>query len=61
MPGPHQVSRRAPDRSIDIPTRPDQALVYRLSGDRNSLHSDPEFASRAGFSKPILHGMCTMD
>ncbi|MFK4529191.1 acyl dehydratase [Bradyrhizobium japonicum] len=56
---PHQVPRRPPDRSVDIPTRPDQALIYRLSGDRNPLHSDPEFARRAGFSRPILHGMCT--
>lgn len=59
MPSPHQVPRRAPDRSIDIPTRPDQALLYRLSGDRNPLHADPEFARRAGFPKPILQGMCT--
>lgn len=58
-PKPHQVPRRGPDRSIDIPTRPDQALIYRLSGDRNPLHSDPEFARLAGFPKPILHGMCT--
>lgn len=56
---PHQVPRRSPDRSVDIPTRPDQALIYRLSGDRNPLHSDPEFARRAGFSRPILHGMCS--
>ncbi|MGY4412322.1 acyl dehydratase [Bradyrhizobium sp. LB7.1] len=56
---PHQAPRRPPDRSVDIPTRPDQALIYRLSGDRNPLHSDPEFARRAGFSRPILHGMCT--
>lgn len=55
----HQVPRRAPDRSIDIPIRRDQALIYRLSGDRNPLHSDPEFARRAGFPRPILHGMCT--
>lgn len=50
---------RAPYRSIDIFTRPDQALIYRLCGDRNPLHSNPEFARRAGFSRPILHGMCT--
>lgn len=50
---------RAPDRSIDIATRPGQALLYRLSGDRNPLHSDPDFAAKAGFSAPILHGMCT--
>lgn len=56
---PHEVPRRAPDRSIDIPIRQDQALIYRLSGDRNPLHSDPEFARRAGFPRPILHGMCT--
>lgn len=59
MPEPHQVPRRAPDRSMDVQIRPDQALLYRLSGDRNPLHSDPEFARRAGFPKPILHGMCT--
>ncbi|WP_128937237.1 MaoC/PaaZ C-terminal domain-containing protein [Bradyrhizobium zhanjiangense] len=56
---PHQVPRRAPDKSIDFLIRPDQALIYRLSGDRNPLHSDPEFARMAGFPKPILHGMCT--
>lgn len=59
QPEPHEVPLRAPDRSIDIPTRPDQALIYRLCGDRNPLHSDPEFAARAGFARPILHGMCT--
>jgi len=59
QPEPHQVPARAPDRTVDIATRPDQALVYRLCGDRNPLHSDPEFAMRAGFAKPILHGMCT--
>ncbi|MFQ3453896.1 MaoC/PaaZ C-terminal domain-containing protein [Bradyrhizobium sp. UFLA01-814] len=59
IPEPHQVPRRAPDKSVDIPTRPDQALIYRLSGDRNPLHSDPEFARQAGFPRPILHGMCT--
>jgi acyl dehydratase len=59
QPEPHQVPSRAPDRSIDITTRADQALIYRLCGDRNPLHSDPEFARRAGFPRPILHGMCT--
>lgn len=59
MPEPHQIPRRAPDRSMNIPIRPDQALLYRLSGDRNPLHSDPEFARWAGFPKPVLHGLCT--
>ena len=59
QPAPHQVPSRAPDRSVDIATRPDQALIYRLSGDRNPLHADPAFAKMAGFPRPILHGMCT--
>jgi acyl dehydratase len=59
QPEPHQVPGRAPDKIVDISTRPDQALVYRLCGDRNPLHSDPAFAKNAGFPKPILHGMCT--
>ena len=50
---------RAPDVEISYQTLPDQALVYRLSGDRNPLHSDPEFAKLAGFDRPILHGLCT--
>lgn len=59
QPEPHKVPTRAPDRTLDIATRPDQALIYRLCGDRNPLHSDPAFAKRAGFPRPILHGMCT--
>lgn len=59
QPDPHQVPIRAPDRTIDMSTRPDQALIYRLCGDRNLLHSDPEYAKSAGFPGPILHGLCT--
>ena len=58
--GPQNVPpERAPDHSVTYQTREDQALLYRLSGDRNPLHSDPTFAEMGGFPKPILHGLCT--
>lgn len=53
------IPERGPDRTARFDTAVDQALLYRLSGDRNPLHSDPQFAQRAGFSRPILHGLCT--
>ncbi len=55
-----EIPDREPDSRVVLPTREDQALIYRLSGDRNPLHSDPWFARElAGFPKPILHGLCT--
>ena len=58
-PLPHQLPKREPDLSCDLPTRPDQALIFRLSGDFNPLHVDPVSARQAGFDTPILHGRCT--
>ncbi|AMK25570.1 MaoC family dehydratase [Sphingobium sp. TKS] len=58
-PMPHAVPTRAADFSVDIATRPDQGALYRLCGDRNPLHIDPEAAKLAGFDGPILHGLCT--
>ena len=62
VPGPKTASPipgRDPDELVTMPTWPGQALLYRLSGDRNPLHSDPRFSARGGFGRPILHGLCT--
>lgn len=56
-PKPHALPERAPDAVIDLPTRPELAAIYRLSGDYNPLHVDPEIARAAGFPKPIFHGL----
>ena len=58
-PAPHPTPEREPDASCALETRADQALLYRLNGDRNPLHADPGLAESAGFPVPILHGLCT--
>jgi acyl dehydratase len=58
-PPPHALPARAPDVTCDLATRPEMALIYRLSGDVNPLHADPEFAKAGGFPRPILHGLAT--
>ena len=58
-PEPHQLPTRAPDLTHACDTRPDQAFIYALSGDRNPLHRDPNVAKMAGFPRPILHGLCS--
>jgi len=59
LPGPHPIPERAPDTHIELPTSPQTALIYRLSGDYNPLHSNPATARAAGFERPILHGLAT--
>lgn len=59
QPPAHKIPERAPDLVCDLPTRPEQALIYRLSADRNPLHVDPEVAKAAGYPRPILHGLAT--
>lgn len=56
---PHPVPDGPPDFTVDLATRTEQALLYRLNGDPNPLHSDPAVAAKAGFPRPILHGLCT--
>jgi acyl dehydratase len=58
-PAPHPIPDRAPDLVQACDTRPDQAFIYALSGDRNPLHRDPNVAKMAGFPRPILHGLCS--
>ena len=58
-PASHDAPNRKPDHSLSMPTLPQQAILYRLCGDRNPLHVDPQAARAAGFKAPILHGLCT--
>ena len=55
----HAIPERTPDAVCDLPTLPQAALIYRLSGDYNPLHADPTYAAKAGFKMPILHSRCT--
>lgn len=57
---PHRLPEAKPDEICDLPTIAQAALIYRLSGDLNPLHADPQIAKAAGFDRPILHGLCTL-
>lgn len=59
LPPPHAVPTGEADDLVTLPTRPEQALIYRLSGDYNPLHADPAVAEQANLPRPILHGLCT--
>lgn len=59
-PTPHALPERAPDGVCTLPTLPQAALIYRLSGDYNPVHADPAVAAKAGFDRPILHGLCSL-
>jgi len=59
-PVPHALPDRAPDAFVALPTLARAALIYRLSGDHNPIHADPEVARKAGFERPILHGLCSL-
>lgn len=58
-PAPHPVPSTEPDDIVVLETRPEQALLYRLSGDLNPIHADPRVAQEAGLPRPILHGLCS--
>lgn len=58
-PKAHAIPERAADAVCSLPTLPQTALIYRLSGDYNPIHADPHLAQKAGFEKPILQGLCT--
>jgi acyl dehydratase len=59
-PSPHALPERPADHSVKLPILPQAALIYRLSGDYNPIHADPALAAKAGFDRPILHGLCTL-
>lgn len=60
LPALQPLPEQEPDASVELPTHPHSALLYRLSSDMNPLHADPVIAAKAGFQQPILHGLCTM-
>jgi acyl dehydratase len=59
-PALHAIPERPADQNISLTTLPQAGLIYRLSGDYNPIHASPVIARKAGFERPILHGLCTM-